>query len=72
MVYTSKKLMEVEVIIDVEIAADQNISHRRAAIGYFIVTSVNESGRLLNVPALKVKYRIRTVLLLIFCLMLQL
>lgn len=54
MIHTSKKLMEVEVTIDVEIAAEQSVTYRRAAVGYFIMTSVNENGRLVNIPALKV------------------
>lgn len=54
MTFTSKKLMEVEVVVDVEVLSGTSLETKRVAVGYFCFVSMTADRRIINVPNIKV------------------
>jgi len=55
MTFTSKKLMEVEVIVDSEVMTNTELETKRIVEGYFSFGAVTDKERFLPIPALKVR-----------------
>lgn len=52
--FTSRRLMEVEVIVDIEMLHDQNLETKRVAVGFICFVALGPENRVQPVPALKV------------------
>lgn len=52
--FTSKKLMEIQVVVDVDNTGNQQIQSKRIAAGYLCFICTNQLGKTVNIPGLKV------------------
>lgn len=52
--FTSKRLMEVEVIVDIEVLLDQQLETKRVATAFICFLSLNTENRMMPVQPLKV------------------
>ena len=55
--FTSKRVMEVEVLADIELLMDQQLDTKRVATGYFCFLCLNDEHRVIPIPSLKVCHK---------------
>lgn len=53
--FTSKRVVEVEVLADIELLLDQQLETKRVAAGYFCFLSLNNEHRIVPVAQIKVR-----------------
>ena len=52
--FTSKRIMEVEILVDIEVLHDQLLETKRVAVGFLCFLALDKDNRPAPIPNLKV------------------
>ncbi|XP_067947092.1 cytosolic acyl coenzyme A thioester hydrolase-like [Watersipora subatra] len=53
--FTSRRLMEVEVLVDIDVLAENSPETKRVAVGYFCFVGRDDNHRIIQIPTMKVQ-----------------